>query len=119
MTKWMRVLALVLGSLVVAQAVDVKQYVTSHTYAVANNTNTTIRANLNNTTAIQLYIDPGSTAQIFTLTLGDGSTISVPTEQTLNLNFAANLLATDVIGTVQTGTGSANLKQISVRAVKQ
>lgn len=86
---------------------------------VNSSTATTISCNLGNTTTVQMYIRPSSSAQVFTLALPNGTTVEVPSGGTLTLRSAQNLQAGDTIGTVITGTGAATLQVIFFRETKQ
>lgn len=96
-------------------AADVGQYYLGQSITVNNSTAVAINVGLQNATTVQLYISPASTAQTFTLTLPNGSSIPVPSGGQLTLPFNTRMNAGDRIGTVVTGTGSATLVVISGR----
>jgi hypothetical protein len=102
-----------------AKATDTRLFVSAQALAINTAPAVPIIAQLNNTTTVQMYIRGSSTAQIFTVTLVDGTTIEVPSGATLTLKFASNLLAADRIGTVVSATGACVLQVISIREVKE
>lgn len=113
---------LLLASLAIGigEATDVKPWMSAQAVTVNNSTATTITTGgLANTTTVQMFIRGSSTAQIFTLTLPDATTIEVPSGGTLTLRVGTNLAGGSTIGTVLTGTGSAVLQVISLREFKQ
>lgn len=100
-------------------ATNVGQYVSGQFVSVNNSTATTLRNNLASATTVQLYLDPAGTAQIFTLTLPNGTTIKVPSGAVLTLRFATNLNSNDTLGTVITATGTISMQIVCLRETKQ
>lgn len=101
-----------------AAAVDVRTLISATALTVNNSTATTIRAGLQNTTTIQMYVKGSGTAQIYTLTLPDSTTIEVPSSGILTLRFATPLANGDIVGTILTATGSTAFQVISMREYK-
>ena len=119
MTKRVRLVAALLLLSLSCLAVNINQFASAQAITVNNSTATAIAAGIANTTTVQMYIRPSSTAQIFTLTFPNGTAVEVPSGATLTLRLGTNLVAGDAIGTVLTATGSAVLQVIYFREVKQ
>jgi len=110
------ILGLLLGWMLVAA--DLRQLVSARAVAVSNSTNTPIYSPLEGATTVQVYIRPSSTAQIFTVTLPDGTTAEVPSGNSFTFRFGTTLKATDQLGTVQTATGAAVLQVIGFKETR-
>jgi hypothetical protein len=113
------IVALLLLLSVSVEATDTRLFVSAQALAINTTPAVPVNAGLNNTTTVQMYVRTSGTAQIFTLTLVDGTTIEVPSGAVLTLKFASNLLAADRIGTVVSATGACTLQVVSMREVKE
>lgn len=100
-------------------AVDLRNIINAQALTVSNTTNTPVRAQLQGATSVQMYIRPSSTAQIFTVTLADTTTIEVPSGASYTLRSATPFSSSDQICTIQTATSSAVLQVISTREIKE
>lgn len=101
-----------------ALGVDFSKLISARTVAVINTSTTNIQCPLEGATVIQVYIRPSSTAQVFTVTLTDTSTIEVPSGATFTLRSATSLKVNEVCFSVQTATGSANLQVVGIKESK-
>ncbi|SRR5260370_15939548 len=101
------------------QGADLTRLISGQSVSINQTTAVNIIASLQGATTVQCYIKGSSTAQIFTLTLTDGSTIEVPSGATFTFRSAVPLNATDIVYTAKTATSSAVLQVVSIREIKE
>lgn len=101
-----------------ALAADLRTLVSARAISITNTGATPIFSPLEGATAVQVYIRPSSSAQVFTLTLVDGTTVEVPSGNTFTLRVGASLRLSDRLFNAQTATSTAVLQVVGFREVR-
>lgn len=101
-----------------AWATDLTRLYSARAITVTNTGLTSVYCPLHGATVVQVYIRPSSSAQIFTLTLPDGTSVEVPSGNTFTVRVAAGLLITDKLFDVQTATGTAVLQVVGFKELR-
>ncbi len=108
-------LLLLAGSLF---GLDVTKYMSATIVTVNNSTTTQIRCPLEGAQMIQVYIRPTSTAQAYTITLNDGSTVEVASGGYFTMQVPDKLTVNQSLFLVKTASGSAALQVLAIRNVR-
>lgn len=109
-------LFLALASLITGE--DSRNLMASVTVSVTNSSYTAIPCPLARANVIQVYIQPSSTAQVFSIRQAGcaaaSCTIEVPSGNAFQLrSTSARFATTDTVFTVQTATGAATLQVVA------
>jgi hypothetical protein len=113
-----KTLLLLIFAAVGGWGLDLTQYVSARAIAITNTITTPIYCPLKDATTVQVYIRPSSTAQIFTLTFPDNTTVEVPSGNNFTLRISAGMKVTDVIFSAQTATSGAVLQVVGFKEQK-
>ena len=97
---------------------DVAKLVSARSVSISVSGVTPIYCPLEGATAVQVYIKPSSTAQIFTLTFPNGTTAEIPSGNSFTLRVGVPMSTRDILFSAQTASSSAVLQVVGFKETK-